>query len=270
MATLEEVRAFWNRASCGEVYAGTGDDRAKYAEVSRTRYALEPYLQPFARFAEASGKDTLEIGVGMGSDHQILALAGPKSLQGVDLTERALEHVRARFAAFGLETQLHVANAEQLPFPDGSFDFVYSWGVIHHSPDTAQAAREILRVLRPGGVARVMIYHRNAPVGWMLWTRYALLQGRPWLSLTEIYARHLESPGTKAYRVAEAEALFAGAASVSSQVVLSMGDLLEGEVGQNHRGGLLAFAKAVWPRKTLRWMARRWPIGLGLLLEIRR
>lgn len=67
MATLDEVRAFWNRASCGEVYAGTGDDRAKYAEVSRARYAFEPYLQPFACFEEAAGKDTLEIGVGMGS-----------------------------------------------------------------------------------------------------------------------------------------------------------------------------------------------------------
>lgn len=204
MATLEEVRAFWNRASCGEVYAGTGDDQAKYAEVSRARYAFEPYLQPFARFEEAAGKDVLEIGVGMGSDHQMLALAGPRSLHGVDLTERALEHVKARFAAFGLVSQLSLANAEKLPFPDASFDFVYSWGVIHHSPDTAQAAREILRVLRPGGVARVMIYHRNAPVGWMLWTRYALLRGRPWLSLTQVYARHLESPGTKAYRVREA------------------------------------------------------------------
>ena len=270
MATLDEVRAFWNRASCGEVYAGTGDDRAKYAEVSRARYAFEPYLQPFARFEEAAGKDVLEIGVGMGSDHQMLALAGPRLLHGVDLTERALEHVKARFAAFGLVSQLTLANAEKLPFPDASFDFVYSWGVIHHSPDTAQAAREILRVLRPGGVARVMIYHRNAPVGWMLWTRYALLRGRPWLSLTQVYARHLESPGTKAYRVREAEVLFAGAAMVTSQVELSMGDLLEGAVGQNHRGWLLTLAKWLWPRKALRLLARRWPIGLGLLLEIKR
>lgn len=56
----------------------------------------------------------------MGSDHQMLALAGPRSLHGVDLTERALDHVKARFAAFGLVSQLTLANAEKLPFPDAS------------------------------------------------------------------------------------------------------------------------------------------------------
>ena len=73
--------------------------------------------------------------------------------------------------------------------------------------DTPQAAREILRVLKPGGTFRVMIYNKRAIVGLMLWARYGLLRMRPQTPLDEIYARYLESPGTKAYTVDEARAL---------------------------------------------------------------
>ena len=270
MTDLDQVREFWNRASCGEVYAGEGSDHERYAEVSRRRYLLEPYLKPFARFDEAREKDVLEIGVGMGSDHQCLAEARPRSLHGVDLTERALEHTRVRFRVMGLNSDLRVGNAERLDFPNETFDFIYSWGVIHHSPDTPQAAREILRVLKPGGVARVMIYHRRSPVGWMLWTRYALLRGRPWTSLDEIYAHYLESPGTKAYSTAEAKAMFTGAAVVATKVTPSMGDLLEGEVGQRHRGPLLVIAKALWPRWLIKLVGQYFDLGLGLMIEVRK
>lgn len=270
MADLDQVHKFWNTASCGEIYAGEGSDRERYAEVSRQRYLLEPYLKPFARFEEACTKDVLEIGVGMGSDHQSLAEARPRSLHGIDLTERALEHTRNRFQAFGLVSELAVGNAEQLTFTEDSFDFVYSWGVIHHSPNTAKAAHEILRVLRPGGIARVMIYHRNSPVGWMLWARYALLRGKPWVGLDEIYAQHLESPGTKAFSISEAQALFSGAQEVKTTVMLCMGDLLDGEVGQRHRGPLLSVAKALWPRWLIKACARYFNFGLGLMIEVRK
>lgn len=270
MANLDQVYKFWNSASCGEIYAGEGSDCERYAEVSRRRYLLEPYLKPFACFEEACNKDVLEIGVGMGSDHQSLAEARPRNLHGIDLTERALEHTRSRFQAFGIASQLAVGNAEQLTFTDASFDFVYSWGVIHHSPNTAKAAQEILRVLRPGGVARVMIYHRNSPVGWMLWTRYALLRGKPWIGLDEIYAHHLESPGTKAFSVREARILFIGAAEVKTTVKLCMGDLLDGEVGQRHRGLLLTVAKSLWPRWLIKSLGKYFDFGLGLMIEVRK
>ena len=270
MSDLKQVREFWNKASCGEVYAGEGSDRERYAEVSTKRYLLEPYLKPFARFEDARGLDVLEIGVGMGSDHQSLAEACPRTLHGIDLTERALEHTRLRFNAFGLSSHLKLGNAEKLDFGDATFDFIYSWGVIHHSPNTPQAASEILRLLKPGGVARVMIYHRSSPVGWMLWTRYALLRGKPWVGLDEIYSKHLESPGTKAYSVAEARAMFAGAGEVKTTVTLSMGDLLDGEVGQRHRGPLLAIAKHLWPRPLIKLLARTFDFGLGLMIEVRK
>lgn len=81
-----------------------------------------------------------------------------------------------------------------------------------------------------------MIYHKWSLVGLMLWIRYALLGLRPWRSLTEVYARYLESPGTKAYSVAEARALFADFKEVRIRTLLTHGDLLESGAGQRRRG----------------------------------
>src|SRR4029434_1670655 len=103
--------------------------------------------------ASTRGLDVLEVGVGLGADHQLFAHAGAR-LTGIDLTERAIEHVRRRFEAFGLHSDLRVAHAEHLPFADSSFDLVYSWGVLHVTPDTAGAIREVWRVLRPGCPAK--------------------------------------------------------------------------------------------------------------------
>ncbi len=270
-ATAEEsdalksaVREFWDHASCGEVYAQGDSQRAQYDEHARARYALEPYIHPFAQFADGRDRDVLEVGVGMGADHVEWARSVPRSLTGVDLTPRAVEHARARLGLYGFTSRLEVADAEQLPFPDASFDLVYSWGVLHHSPNTARAVDEVWRVLRPGGVARVMLYHTNSLVGYMLWLRYALLAGRPRRSLADVYAEHLESPGTKAYSVPEGRALFAGFATARVWSELAFGDLLEGAVGQRHGGPLLSGARRLWPR----WLLRRVARGHGLMLLI--
>ena len=98
---------------------------------------------------------------------------------GVDLTEAAVEAVRERLALEGLEAELRVADAESLPFGDGEFDLVYSWGVIHHTPDTERALAEVRRVLRPGGEARIMLYSRRSWVALGVWLRYGVLRGRP-------------------------------------------------------------------------------------------
>jgi len=262
---IRVVHDFWNSASCGEDLYLSSADTAGYLAQSRRRYELERFIPAFANAAETRDRDVLEIGVGLGADHQLFAEAGSR-LTGIDHTERAIEHVRRRFEAFGLQSDLRVANVESLPFPDQSFDLVYSWGVFHHTPDTPRAVGEAWRVLRPGGRARVMIYHRRSLVGLMLWCRYALLAGRPWRSLNTIFANHMESPGTRAYSVAEAHDLFRDFAGVTIHTVLTHGDLLESDVGQRHRGRLLSLAKHVWPRALLRRACRRY--GLYMLVEV--
>jgi SAM-dependent methyltransferase len=247
----QDVKDFWNAASCGEELFLPSRDAEGFRAEAATRYALEPYILEFADFAASKGKRTLEIGVGLGADHQRFAEAGAE-LHGIDLTERAIDHTRLRLGVFGLRSALQVGDAENLPFADESFDLVYSWGVLHHSPNTPRAISEVHRVLRPGGEARIMIYNKWSMIGLMLWLRYGLGRGRPWMSLARLYDRHLESPGTKAYSRAEARRMFDQFGAVGIDTVLTHGDLLESEAGQRHRGVALKIARKLWPRRTIR------------------
>lgn len=258
------VHDFWNAASCGEQLFLNATDKSGYLGQMEERYALEPYIEGFARFAESRDRDVLEIGVGLGADHQRFAQAGAR-LTGIDLTDRAIEHTQRRFDLFGLNSDLRVGDAESLPFANDSFDVVYSWGVLHHSPNTPRAIEEVWRVLRRGGAARVMIYHKYSLVGYMLWIRYALLAGKPWRSLSDIYASYLESPGTKAYAINEARGLFKLFSDVRISTVLTHGDLLESDAGQRHRSWLLSLARRIWPRSLLRWALPGH--GLFMLIE---
>jgi SAM-dependent methyltransferase len=259
----QQVHDFWNEASCGENLYLPRLNREAFEAHARKRYELEPYILEFAEFQRGTANRVLEIGVGLGADHQRFAQSGA-DLYGIDLTERAVKHTQLRLAKFGLSSQLSVGDAEQLDFPDEYFDRVYSWGVLHHSPDTPKAVMEVWRALKYGGVAKIMIYHKWSMVGLMLWVRYALLRLRPFTSLNHIYAVHLESPGTKAYSFDEARRLFDAFAEVSIRTVLTHGDLLESDAGQRHQGLMLFIARKFWPR----WFIRRFIPGAGLFMLI--
>lgn len=259
-ARKKAVQDFWDEASCGETLYLHGEN---YAEQARQRYELEPYIEEFADFAAANNKRVLEVGVGLGADHQKFAESGAE-LWGVDLTPRAIEHVQRRFRALGLHSHLAVGDAEKLAFRAEAFDLVYSWGVLHHSPDTPAAIDEVWRVLDRGGAAKIMVYHTHSLIGYMLWVRYALLRLRPWTTLTEIYSKYLESPGTKAYTVQEAAQMFSRFSVVDIRVHLTHGDLLESASGQRHGGFLLNIARKIWPRTLL----KKWAHGYGLFMTI--
>ena len=262
--TKQQVREFWDRASCGEIYAEGVGLRDRLEAQAAMRYRLEPYIRGFARFGEGAGRDVLEVGVGMGADHLEWAKVHPRRLAGVDFSARAVEFTRARLDLHGAKSSLAVADAENLPYAAGSFDLVYSWGVLHHTPDTARAVAEVRRVLRAGGTARIMVYQTHALVGYLLWLRYGVLAGRPGRGLEDIYAHHLESPGTRTFTGEQARELFRGFSHVTARVELSCGDLLEGAAGERHGGAWLAAARRLWPR----WMIRRLLRERGLFLLI--
>lgn len=245
------VKDFWEEASCGEELYLSGFSAKDYLEHSEKRYELEPEILDFAKFDSFKDLKTLEVGVGLGADHQKLAEAGAK-LHGIDLTERAINHTKRRFELIGLSSLLQVADAEKLPFEDNSFDAVYSWGVIHHSPNTTGALQEIFRVLKPGGFAKIMIYHKYSIVGFMLWLRYGLFRFKPFIPWKELYGTYLESPGTKAYSKKEAISLFENFNIISISTPVNHADLLTSDVGQKHRGIVLRVAKFLWPRMLIR------------------
>jgi hypothetical protein len=93
-----------------------------------------------------------------------------------------------------------------------------------------------------------MIYHKYSMVGYMLWLRYALMRFKPFMTLNEIYSRHLESPGTKAYSIQEAYKLFSGAKDIKIKTILGHGDLLTSQAGQRHKGIFLSIARLLLPR----------------------
>lgn len=264
----KKVLEFWDAASCGEeLYLKGNEEKERFRNQMDQRYRLEPFILDFAKFEKYKGKKVLEVGVGLGADHQKFAEGGA-DLYGIDLTPRAVEHSRNRLKLFGLTSHLSAGDAENMPFTDNDFDLVYSWGVIHHSPNTPKCVYEIHRVLKKDGECRVMIYHKRSMVGYMLWIRYALFRFKPWLTLNAIYSSYLESPGTKAYTIKEAKELFKDFRDIRIETLLGHGDLLSSQAGQRHRGFFLTAARVLFPRLIIKKVFPRH--GLFMLITGRK
>jgi SAM-dependent methyltransferase len=159
---LREVYTFWNSGACGaHVLGKCGSEREAFAAYRESRYRTEWHIPSFAAFAEARGKRVLEIGCGNGADAVMFAKHGAAYV-GVDLTDTAVDATRRHLAAEGLEGRCGLANVEQLCYAKESFDIVYSFGVLHHTSSPERAVHEVWRVLKPGGVALIMLYNRNS------------------------------------------------------------------------------------------------------------
>lgn len=218
------VRDFWQREPCGSTLTDLEPGSPEFfAEAERARYSAEPFIPEYADFAGAAGKSILEIGVGLGTDFIGFARAGAR-MTGIDLTPRAVELVRRRLQIEELEAEVLVADAERLPFADGSFDRVYSWGVLHHTPDTSTAVREAIRVTRPGGELCVMLYGRRSWAAAGAWVRSALLRGRPLKSISQVLAESIESEGTKGYTQRQLREMFGGLEDLRVESVVTMYD----------------------------------------------
>jgi SAM-dependent methyltransferase len=140
-----------------------------FEEVDRRFFgSSRPYMPyrelPFEReipFEKLPNLDMLEIGVGQGC-HAGLIAPRARSFTGIDLTESAVESTRKRMELLGVKTvRILQMDAEEMTFPDASFDYIWTWGVIHHSADTRRILEQMHRVLRPCGRANVMVYHRS-------------------------------------------------------------------------------------------------------------
>ncbi|HET6973534.1 MAG TPA: methyltransferase domain-containing protein [Pyrinomonadaceae bacterium] len=163
------AREQWGQDPCGAVYdreheLGTRDF---FDEVERYRYQeYAPWMPRVMEFEKFRGARLLEVGCGMGTD-LLQFVRGGAYCTGVDLTPRSVEITRHRFKLYGADANFMLSDGEHLPFRSESFDVVYSNGVLHHTPDTAGSIREVHRVLRPGGVAKIMLYHRNSLNYWI-------------------------------------------------------------------------------------------------------
>jgi SAM-dependent methyltransferase len=162
--SVDTVRDFWEAHVNNEYY--TDEERASdsyFADIEARRYRTHYHLRELLDLLDGRGRRLLEVGCGMGVDSVQLAQRG-FDVTAVDLTENGLRVARDYAARRGVEIDFRLGNAEDLDFPDESFDVVYSFGVLHHTPDIERSVREVHRVLRPGGTAYVMLYHRDSVV----------------------------------------------------------------------------------------------------------
>jgi SAM-dependent methyltransferase len=150
------------------------------AEFYRAAWFAQPPGEPlFARLIDYRSlheKRVLEVGSGLGAISATLARHGAR-VTALDLTWTGVSSTARRFTLDDTDGSAVQGEAERLPLADGSFDFVWSWGVILHAPNPARAIREMHRVLRPGGEVRVMIYNRHSFYNWLgIIARYGVLR----------------------------------------------------------------------------------------------
>lgn len=188
--------------------------REYFDEVEARKYFVEPHIPAFAEFERWNGKKVLEIGCGIGTDTIRFARAGAQ-VTAVDLSEKSLEVAKARAAVFGFEDRIrfYQANAERLSdvVPIETYDLVYSFGVIHHTPEPRDAVEEIAQYMGPDSVLKIMVYHRHS---WkVLWVLLKFGKGAFW-KLDALIARHSEAqtgcPVTYSYSRRTVRDLLAG------------------------------------------------------------
>lgn len=160
--SISEIKNFWQTEACGSHFVKSYDSQKEFFDKYREfRYRTSWYIPEVIPFEKGRGKSVLEIGCGNGADGIMWASNGA-DYTGCDLTETAINATRDHFSFMALPGQFQIENAESLSFKSDSFDIVYSYGVLHHSPNTQQAINEVYRVLKPGGQAIIMLYHKHS------------------------------------------------------------------------------------------------------------
>ena len=163
---VDKVADFWTRNVNAERIMGhevTAHERgseAYFVDLETQRYRSHRHLPAWIASMQP-GTRVLEVGCGVGLDSMRMAQHG-LHVTGVDLTVVGPATAQRRAVARGVAVDYSSADAEHLPFPDSTFDYVYSFGVMHHAPDTQKCIDEAFRVLRPGGQALIMLYHRHS------------------------------------------------------------------------------------------------------------
>lgn len=191
---VETVRAYWDARPCNIRHSAKPVGTVAYFdEVEARKYFVESHIPGFADFARWRGKRVLELGCGIGTDTINFARAGAR-VTAVDLSADSLDVARRRAEVFRLADRIrfYTADGECLSetVPVETYDLVYAFGVIHHTPHPEQAVRQLRRYLAPGGTLKLMVYHRYA---WkVLWILLSYGKGRVW-QFPEIVARYSEA-----------------------------------------------------------------------------
>ncbi len=162
-ATIETVKEFWDGRPCNIRHSPKPvGSREYFDEVEQRKHFVEWHIPGFAQFERWKGRRVLEVGCGIGTAAVNFVRAGA-DYTGVELSKASLDLTRQRFEVYGLTGALKLCNAEELSkHVDRNYDMVYSFGVIHHSPNQRAIVEEIRKVIKPAGEFRCMLYAKNS------------------------------------------------------------------------------------------------------------
>lgn len=213
--SIIKVRDFWDKRPCNIHHSNAKIGSKKYfEEVEKRKYFVEPHIPKFANFNDWKNKKVLEIGCGIGTDTMSFARAGA-FVTVVELSKKSLEITRKRARVFGFQNKIkfYFANAEELSrlVPVKSYDLIYSFGVIHHSPHPEKIINEIKKYCNKNTVVKIMVYYRYS---WkVLWILFKYGKGTFW-KLDQLIAENSEaatgSPVTYVFSKREAKRLLKG------------------------------------------------------------
>lgn len=161
VADIHDVEQFWSTHPCGSDQSSATERRAYFEEIARHRYELIKHIQRDARFGDFQDKSVLEVGCGVGTDGVQFARNGA-IYTGINLDEGSTRLAQENFSVSGVPGAILKMDAEEMLFTPASFDHVYSYGVIHHSPNPERIVQEMYRVLKPGGTASLMVYNKSS------------------------------------------------------------------------------------------------------------
>lgn len=238
-----------------------------FDDIDRRLFAAAFFAQPeggtpfsdLIDFSSLAGKDVLEVGCGLGSHAELLSRAGCH-LYAVDITRRATRLSRQRLRSRPLPGSVVQADGEVLPFVDQSFDFVWSWGVLHHFPESESAIQEILRVLRPGGRVSLMVYYHHSLVHWIniILVRGILMGQLLFHSLPDLRRKYSDGLLVRFYRRQELTTLLASACvEIETRVFGQLTELLP--LPRRLRDPLVRFIPRPWSQAILRrWGSFLW------------
>jgi len=169
-ATIEEVKKFWNNRPCNIRHSSKEVGTKEYfLEVERKKFKAEPHILEFTEFTKWDGKKVLEIGCGLATAGINFALSG-SDYTGVELSEESLSLAKKRFEVFGQTGTFYSGNAEQLSsfVPVETYDLIYSFGVIHHSPHPEKIISEIKKYMTENSLLKIMLYAKNSWKNYMI------------------------------------------------------------------------------------------------------
>jgi SAM-dependent methyltransferase len=161
---IEAVEAFWNGRPCNIKHSPKPvGSREYFDEVEQRKHFVEPHIPEFAQFDRWASKRVLEIGCGIGTAAVNFARCGA-DYTGIELSQTSLDLTRKRFDVYGLKGRFVLCNAEHLSahVESNHYDLVYSFGVIHHSPNQRAIVEQIRKVVRDDGEFRCMLYAKNS------------------------------------------------------------------------------------------------------------